>query len=1315
MRTSVRWSETADAVKGVRPPINSVCYSPSGDFVVASCGVRVLVYAASTGTLLHSLKGHQNTIYCVDYAADGKRFASGGADRTVIVWSSKGEGIVKYQHKESIQALAHNPGSSQLASVSSIDWGLWSPEQPKVSKYSLPSKGLCAAWTPNGKTLAIGLLDGTIMLLDKGLDEKVRIRRPAPVWTLAFSPLRENGVDVLAVGSWDQRLSFYNLTGTPVGRERELDFDPCSLSYFNDGEYILLSGSDHKVTLFTNDGNRLIEVAGADDWIWSARQRPRQKQLVCGTNDGAISCIDITVTTVHAIYNDQYVYRKDMTNLVVHQLSLDRKMIIPCNEYVRKLATFRDRLAVQFQERIIVFEFFYDDERNMRYQDIAQIRRRLECTLLCVTTKAIIVCNERRITMYDFQGNKRREWSMESAVHFVKVAGGMEGREILLVGLKGGQVMKIFVDNPFPTLLHKGSVAVKSADLSSSRSRLAVIDTANTLRVLKLGKKSELLFSEENVTAVAWNVDVEDIIAFTTGNNTLHIKTGSLPAYQQAVRGLVVGFKANHVFNLHYANMMVLDVPHAHALYKYVEMRDLDRAYEVACLGVTDGDWKMLGLHAMSQLRLDIARKSFTHIQDVKLVELLKLLELRRRQSRTHDAGPPHASPDGTGDTTTTTGAATAAASGSAEKDGAAAGGADGESPGGRTPSTRNGALYGNILAFQGKYHDAARQFMKAGSELRAMEMYCDLKMWEDAKKICTDEKMLKDLIRQQARWAEDSQNFVEAASLYESCGDYAKAIGMMGQAGQVDKLMKMCRSLPKSEITLITECANYFRKHNALPYAIEAYERVQDHRALIQIHVARGDWRNAFTILEKAPTLVRELYVPWASWLAENDKFDEALEAFRAANWPKEATRLMETLAANSVTCRKFRDAAFYYLHLAEEYGQFDDGETPSDVEKAARIRRSNECVRRGDIYFAFASVYAHTTQPLPYNELSLFRTAKYLFGMCAESAIPMNVGKGAILYTLSRIANRLEMVRTARAVFEKLQGVILPVSMMEQVDVETLIVRSKPVKDRDELLDRCYRCNQIIPQLPIAGDRCPNCFHQCIRSFVNFECLPLVEFILANDVTDEEAERIIVSGVGRRKSADDEHTNGQDTSGDAKASSKATEWQSGNGANVISFDGGNIDYEIDQQLVAMGRSKAAANKGNDPFFTQLQYVLRPGRTTAAYQPFVASADILKGFRRDEVFIVRPRYGSLPVPNRYYRLMRTDVNVSLCEGCQHFFVAGDYEAECMRGSGCPLCRYRPGKQVSRSMKQILFDMEAATATATTPAAAIVPNGALAV
>ena len=42
--------------------------------------------------------GHKDTVYCVAYAKDGKRFASGSADKSVIIWTNKLEGILKYTY-----------------------------------------------------------------------------------------------------------------------------------------------------------------------------------------------------------------------------------------------------------------------------------------------------------------------------------------------------------------------------------------------------------------------------------------------------------------------------------------------------------------------------------------------------------------------------------------------------------------------------------------------------------------------------------------------------------------------------------------------------------------------------------------------------------------------------------------------------------------------------------------------------------------------------------------------------------------------------------------------------------------------------------------------------------------------------------------------------------------------------------------------------------------------------------------------------------------------------------------------------------------
>ena len=63
------------------------------------------------------------------------------------------EGLLKYTHNESIQALAYNSLTQQLASATATDFGLWSPEQKSVSKHKVRMQPGCSlachqvAWT----------------------------------------------------------------------------------------------------------------------------------------------------------------------------------------------------------------------------------------------------------------------------------------------------------------------------------------------------------------------------------------------------------------------------------------------------------------------------------------------------------------------------------------------------------------------------------------------------------------------------------------------------------------------------------------------------------------------------------------------------------------------------------------------------------------------------------------------------------------------------------------------------------------------------------------------------------------------------------------------------------------------------------------------------------------------------------------------------------------------------------------------------------------------------------------------------------------
>ena len=180
--------------------------------MVVAVGNRVLLYNASDGNLILSLRAHKDTVYCVDFDRTGQRFASGSADCSVIIWSEKvrllarspalllslaeprfsndahlliaalsfllrpqGKPILKYSHADSIQRVVYNPTTDALASCTNSDFGLWSPEEKAVAKYKVQSKILSASWSNDGQFLALGMFSGQITIRDRKGNEKVRM------------------------------------------------------------------------------------------------------------------------------------------------------------------------------------------------------------------------------------------------------------------------------------------------------------------------------------------------------------------------------------------------------------------------------------------------------------------------------------------------------------------------------------------------------------------------------------------------------------------------------------------------------------------------------------------------------------------------------------------------------------------------------------------------------------------------------------------------------------------------------------------------------------------------------------------------------------------------------------------------------------------------------------------------------------------------------------------------------------------------------------------------------------------------------------
>ena len=158
----------------------AVVFRPDGRWLAtASFDRTIKVWDATTGELLHTLRGHTGVITGLAFSRDGRRlFSSGGEDKTVKVWDPQTEREVLNLRGHTLfcHGLASSPDGLRLASA--------------------------------GKDGTIRIWDATPVKEDEGL-ESITCKHDYEVWSVEFSP---DGGYLASAGAYPTSSSLGNLT-----------------------------------------------------------------------------------------------------------------------------------------------------------------------------------------------------------------------------------------------------------------------------------------------------------------------------------------------------------------------------------------------------------------------------------------------------------------------------------------------------------------------------------------------------------------------------------------------------------------------------------------------------------------------------------------------------------------------------------------------------------------------------------------------------------------------------------------------------------------------------------------------------------------------------------------------------------------------------------------------------------------------------------------------------------------------------------------------------------------------------------------------
>ncbi len=271
-----------------------VTWSPDGKRIASGSADRTAqIWDATTGNNALTYRGHSDEVRVVPWSPDGKRIASGSDDTTVQVWdATTGSPFFTYRgHSDKVLDVAWSTDGKRIAS-GSIDgtvqvWDVTTGSP--FFTYRGHSGGVEAvAWSPDGKYIASGSVDRTVQVWDASTGHHIYTYHGHSIdgRDVAWSP---DGTRI-ASGSFDTTVQAWAATtGSNLIIYRGHSGFVYAVSWTHDGSRIASASFDHTVQVWVAaTGGHILTYRGHSGAVEAVAWSPDDMFIASGSEDTTV-------------------------------------------------------------------------------------------------------------------------------------------------------------------------------------------------------------------------------------------------------------------------------------------------------------------------------------------------------------------------------------------------------------------------------------------------------------------------------------------------------------------------------------------------------------------------------------------------------------------------------------------------------------------------------------------------------------------------------------------------------------------------------------------------------------------------------------------------------------------------------------------------------------------------------------------------------------------------------------------------------------------------------------------------------------------